>query len=250
MKSQAIAADVQSIIGSATTDGNNFYLPPGKMDRDTYTRVNKVLELVGGKWNRSARAHVFQGPANDAVESILLTGEVIDLKKALQAFYTPDSLAAEVVTLAGVQPGMSVLEPSAGIGAIALKAKAAGGHVTCIEIDRGTFDRLVEAGGEGCCMDFLSYNPERQFDRVVMNPPFTGGQDVRHVTHALSLLKPGGRLVSIMSPTWRYRDQRWASDFRELVAAHNGTIAEVPAGAFKGSGTMIQTVIVTLDRAA
>ena len=32
-----------------------------------------------------------------------------------------------------------------------------------------------------------------------MNPPFENGRDIDHVTHALSLLKPGGRLVAIMS---------------------------------------------------
>ena len=244
----AIAPDVLSVIGRATTEGNNFFLPPGQLDRDTYTRVNKVLELVGGKWNRSAQAHVFAVPANDAIESILITGKVVDLKKALQAFYTPAALVAEVVALADIKPGMTVLEPSAGVGSIALVAKAAGGVVTCVEIDRPTFDKLVASGGEGCCVDFLTFAPDISFDRVVMNPPFTGGQDVKHVTHALSLLKPGGRLVSIMSPSWRYRDQRWASDFRDLLAENNGTVSEVPAGAFKESGTMIQTVIVTMDK--
>lgn len=244
----AIAPDVLNIIGRATTDGNNFFLPPGALDRDTYTRVNKVLELVGGKWNRSAKAHVFAGPANDAVESILITGEVIDLKKALQAFYTPVDLANRIVQMAGVTAGMHVLEPSAGGGAIAKAVLATGATVGCIEINPAAVKGLANEGIEAIERDFLTVEPINVFDRVVMNPPFTGGQDVKHVTHALSFLKPGGRLVSIMSPTWRYRDQRWAGEFRDLLAAHNGTVTEVPAGAFKESGTMIQTVIVTMDK--
>lgn len=37
-------------------------------------------------------------------------------------------------------------------------------------------------------------------DSVVMNPPFTRAADVAHVRHALTLLAPGGRLVSVVAP--------------------------------------------------
>ena len=36
------------------------------------------------------------------------------------------------------------------------------------------------------------------FDRIVMNPPFSRDQDARHVNHAFSFLKPGGKLVAIV----------------------------------------------------
>ncbi len=48
------------------------------------------------------------------------------------------------------------------------------------------------------CADFLQLNGDMgAFDRVVMNPPFENGADIKHIQHALGMLKPGGRLVAI-----------------------------------------------------
>lgn len=248
MADHSISPEVRAVLARSRTDNRNLYLPDEQLDRATYTKVAKALELAGGKWSRSARAHVFAGSAGDALESLLLTGKVVDLKKKLQAFYTPAEVAAFVISLADIRPGMSVLEPSAGEGALALPAKAAGAAVMCVELDRPTFDRLAAAGGEGVCMDFLSFDADVQFDRVVMNPPFTGGQDVAHVTHAFRKLKPGGRLVSVMSPSWQTRAVRWAEDFRALVKDAGGAVHQLPAGSFKSSGTSVDTVVVVLDR--
>jgi len=30
-----------------------------------------------------------------------------------------------------------------------------------------------------------------------MNPPFENGADIKHIQHAMKMLKPGGRLVAI-----------------------------------------------------
>jgi hypothetical protein len=34
----------------------------GQLDRPTYVAVNKILDLMGGKWNRGAKAHVSPEP--------------------------------------------------------------------------------------------------------------------------------------------------------------------------------------------
>jgi 16S rRNA G1207 methylase RsmC len=85
------------------------------------------------------------------------------------------------------------------------------------------------------------------FDRIVMNPPFADQQDIRHVRHALGFLKPGGRLVAIMSAGVTFREDRLAREFRALVEDRGGTIEELPADAFKASGTGVLAVLVTID---
>ena len=50
--------------------------------------------------------------------------------------------------------------------------------------------------------DFL--NPSEwatafKYDRIIANPPFTKNQDIDHVMQMWNFLKPGGRIVSIMS---------------------------------------------------
>ena len=74
-----------------------------------------------------------------------------------------------------------------------------------------------------------------------MNPPFTKNQDVKHVAHALKFLADGGVLTSIMgSNTTR-------KQFTDLIAGREYEITDVPAGAFKESGTSIATIILRID---
>ena len=54
-----IPENVLNVLGECRADGNLLYLPSVQLDRKTYTEVNKVLENMGGKWNRKAKAHVF-----------------------------------------------------------------------------------------------------------------------------------------------------------------------------------------------
>jgi 16S rRNA G1207 methylase RsmC len=93
--------------------------------------------------------------------------------------------------------------------------------------------------------DFLHCNGDLgKFDRVVMNPPFADQADIDHVTHALSFLKPGGKLVAIMSAGASFRQDRKASKFQELIEGLGGTMNELPEDSFKQSGTNVRTVLV------
>lgn len=67
------------------------------------------------------------------------------------------------------------------------------------------------------------------------------------MTHALGFLRPGGRLVSVMSAGVKYRQDAKTRAFRELVEQHSGTIEDLPEDAFRESGTSVRTVVVTMD---
>lgn len=94
--------------------------------------------------------------------------------------------------------------------------------------------------------DFLAQSPQPQYDRVIMNPPFEKQADIKHVLHAHKFLKPGGRLVSVMAASVLFRTNRLTVEFREFIQAKGGWIQELPEGSFKTSGTMVNTVIVTI----
>lgn len=165
-------------------------------------------------------------------------------------FETPAAVGTRALDELRMRPGMSVLEPSAGRGALACLARKAGGNVTCVEIQPSnaahlrnlSFPRVAER-------DFLHLDPAvlGQFDRILMNPPFDRGRDVDHVTHALKFLKPGGRLVSIMAAGVEYRTDRKTIDFRAAVERFKGEIRDLPFGSFAESGTNVNTVIVTMN---
>ncbi|WP_313195207.1 N-6 DNA methylase [Shinella zoogloeoides] len=251
-----IATNVLRILGAAVVEGSKVSLV-GQLDRKLYVEADKVLQAAGGKWNRSAKAHIFEGDAAEALEPILLTGEYSRTKQDFGQFDTPQPLACDVVERAGIRPQMRVLEPSAGLGNIAVEAIAAGGCVHTIEIDAARCARLaLRVAGldsmpaaslcSGQQADFLDIQPDASYDRVVMNPPFAGQDDIRHVMHAFGFLKPNGRLVAIMSAGVLFRTNKLTAVFRDLVADNGGAIEPLPEGSFRSSGTTVNTCIVTL----
>jgi 16S rRNA G1207 methylase RsmC len=80
------------------------------------------------------------------------------------------------------------------------------------------------------------------FDRIVMNPTFANGDDIKHIVHALKMLKPGGRLVAICANGRRQNDK-----LRPLVEARCGIWEELSSDTFIGAGTSVRTVLLMLD---
>lgn len=238
---------VLEVLSRADTNGNALTLI-GQLDRAMYTKVNKVLEAAGGKWDRKAKAHLFDKEASERVDEIILTGEVEVPKDEFNYFPSPPAVVARLMELAGVCTWMEVLEPSAGRGAIALECAKTGASVDCCELMRENYLALCENTKIRHVkqIDFLTLEPEASYDRVVMNPPFAKQQDIKHVQHALKFLRPGGLLVSVMASSVTFRDNKLTQDFRDLIRERGGDIEALPEGAFKSSGTGVRTVIVTI----
>ena len=256
-----ISDEVLNVLGNYTFDGPRLMLP-AQLDRKLYVAVNAVLEANGGKWNRSAKAHVFPGEsAEDAIEQALATGEFRRVKQELGQFDTPEALADRVVELADIKPGMLIFEPSAGIGnlveAIMLKT-GTGAGIFANEIDPKRMEECrtrnwkAFGGGGLSNNDFLKMpvppvEENLHFDRVVMNPPFAKQADIDHVLHAMRFVRAGGRLVAIMSASVRFRTNAKTVAFRELMDSMGAHWEDVPEGAFKESGTAVNAVIMAVD---
>ncbi|MBB5132761.1 protein-L-isoaspartate O-methyltransferase [Thermocatellispora tengchongensis] len=167
-----------------------------------------------------------------------------------EAFVSPPAVVDKLMELADIQPGMAVLEPSAGTGNIAAAAVERGAVVDCVEIEHSLANLLVErVPGVNCVrrQDFLDLEQVEQeaYDRIVMNPPFSGGKDIAHVTHALRFLKPGGRLVAVMGSSVIFQQTKVAERFRALVEEHGGEFEPLPAGSF-APATDANTVVVVI----
>lgn len=250
-----VSNEVLNVLAAAEFTGQRLVLT-GQLDRKLYTSTNAVLEAAGGKWDKKTKAHLFPMDAADAMEQIILTGEVDYAKspKSVAQIYgffpTPEQVVSRLMMLADIRPRMRVLEPSAGLGAIAYPCAAAGALVDCYEIQQGNAAMLAMTAphdlGHTKVADFLQIEPRAEYDRVVMNPPFAKQADVKHVLHALKFLKPDGLLVSVMSSGVTFRDDKLTQSFRDLVRARAGDIEALEDGAFKSSGTMVRTVIVTI----
>lgn len=239
---------VLSILSTAQVAGNQVVLV-GQLERKLYEKTNKVLEAAGGKWVRKARAHVFDCEAASRIDQILVTGEVAVPKDEFNFFPTPANIVAKLIELADIEPGMRVLEPEAGQGAIALACADIGALVDCVELMEQNFAKLqaMERFASVRNMDFLQLQPTPIYDRIVMNPPFLKQADIHHVNHALEFLHPdGGLLVSVMSAGVTFRMNNLSTSFRQLVAKRGGRIECLPEDAFKSSGTSVNTVVVSI----
>jgi len=238
-----ITNDVLQVLSAGSATGKQYFLPPGQLDRAMYMSVNKVLEAAGGKWNRSAKAHVFDTDAEDRIDQIILTGEVDVPKDEFEFFPTPLNVANRVRELAGIHTGMTVLEPSAGRGALIEGIE--GCKIDCVEKMAENAEYLRQHFKAVVIQaDFMEIKPEAKYDAVLMNPPFSKRQDIKHVNHAKHFLKDGGTLVAVMSVGVLFRQDKLTKEFRESVS----TIESLPNGAFKESGTMVNTVIVTYKK--
>ncbi len=245
-----IPTAVLEVLDRAQTDGPRLILT-GTLDRKLYLDTAKVLEAAGGKWNRRERAHLFDGDAADAIEPVILTGEITSKRQQFGYFPTPNPIVQQLLNHAAIEPGMRVLEPSAGRGAIALAAVSAGATVDCVEIQPDHADAIRDAHHPDVTVlvaDFLTTSPQPVYDRVVMNPPFARQADIAHVNHAWTALKPGGRLVAVMSAGVTFRQTAVAVAFRSRLEALGGELHPLPDGAFKESGTGVNTVIAVLPR--
>lgn len=236
-------------LSQATTEGNIVKLA-GQLSRDQYNQVSKVLNDLGGRWNRAKGGHIFSEDPIDILDMVINTGSYSKPDK-FGFFPTPPELAQFVIELANLRGGMTVLEPSAGDGKLAEKIVVivGKGNLACVELQQKNVEVLKGKGFNVRQDDFTQIAPVPSFDRVVMNPPFERMQDIKHVLHAWQFLKPGGRLVSIMASSFTFRSNKLAEDFRAFVEKY-GEVIENPAGSFKDSGTAVNTVTVVLDKPA
>lgn len=243
-----ITPEITEILKRGSFEGNVFKLPPGQLDRKTYESVNRVLLEGGGKWNRSFGGHVFKKDPREILGVALDSGSIVSTKKITQAFFTPPQVVEEMLSLAWIQSGNTVLEPSAGIGNIAIPAANLGADVTCVEIDSDSLDQLrTNQGLRVIAGDFLEMKFQ-QFDAVLMNPPFTKDQDIKHVLHAWKFVKPGGLLIAITSLGWTFGETKIKRSFAEFVDTHCEARINLDPGTFKESGTNVATILIKLQK--
>ncbi|MFM4984812.1 LPD38 domain-containing protein [Aeromonas veronii] len=165
-------------------------------------------------------------------------------------FPTPEEYAADLVDRLGIEPGMVVLEPSAGHGMLAEAARDAGATVEAVELAGDLRDILQEKGFSLVGNDFMETTPSQRYDAVIMNPPFSNDMDIDHVRHAFAHLKPGGRLAAIVSSMAGQRSNKKNKAFREWLDDLGASEEMMPEGAFKDSlnPTSVRTKIITIEK--
>ena len=207
------------------------------------------------------------GAAGDIATAKLLASRLLtetrrsEQQIRLQQFSTPLPFAALVVRAAAIRKGETVLEPSAGTGALAAFAARAGATLVLNEIDpfrqsllRAVFGGEV-TGHDGEHIDDLLQTPVLP-DVVVMNPPFASSVDrsrdkhiaAKHLVSAAKRLAPGGRLVAIM-PMGFTPERDAAHWVRASAIARPRLALTIPGHVYRKLGTTVETQLMVFDKA-
>lgn len=168
-------------------------------------------------------------------------------------FQTPRVIAARMADLIreriGDRTGARILEPSVGLGRLwepfSGEADAMRQAWQMVE-DSGecvrAFEKMLKRAGIVRHRDFLDTTADDlggRFDAVIMNPPFKQGRDVKHIEHALEMVRPGGRLVALCYNGTRQNEKlRPIADVWEVL----------PEKSFREEGTAASVAMLMIDK--
>jgi hypothetical protein len=171
-------------------------------------------------------------------------------------FATPEPVGWFMTQLADARTGDSMLEPSAGHGAIARFFRD-DAKTTAIEPSGELSSRLAMVfDGDVKRMDFEDLDIHNKYHTIVMNPPFgVGGKvAIEHLDKATKHLPMNGRVVALIPEggtadkrfdKWLYGDDKGAKGVEGLYLAAN---ISLPTCTFERAGTQVKTRIVVIDR--
>lgn len=184
--------------------------------------------------------------------------------QSFQQFSTPIPLGFAAVTAAAITPADRVLEPSAGIGLLAILAEIAGGALLVNELAEARAGLLSSLFPALSVTRFDAAQIDDHLDPclvptvVLMNPPFSVMAHVegrmadaafRHVASALARLAPGGRLVTITGASFAPDNPAWTASWTRLQERGRVTFsAAIDGSVYAKQGTTVPTRLTVIDK--
>lgn len=172
-------------------------------------------------------------------------------REGVDYFPTPEPLGYKMMEWANMGEGDTVMEPSAGHGAIARYAPK-GNQMVAIEPSQSLFAKLqLKAGGLGrkfVNTIFENYDISNKHDVVVMNPPFgtAGATAIAHLGKAFKHLEEGGRVVALIPRgSTDKKFEKWINGEKTAVMRAE---VELPDIVFKQAGTKVVCRVVVVDK--
>ncbi len=243
--------NVEDILKHCTLEDSVLKLPKVQFNKKSYAEAKKWIEEAGGSW-QSGKIQGFTFPFNpERVFSILKEGKRCNLQQEYQFFETPPQLADWLVMLAGgIHENDTVLEPSAGRGALIKAIHRACPSVTveCYELIPENREFLHSLDNVIILDEDFTKDSVGSYTKIIANPPFSGNQDIEHVRIMYKLLEKGGTLAAITSSHWKIASEKKCVDFRNWLEEVHGEVFEIGAGEFKESGTSISTMAVVIRK--
>lgn len=243
-------AYVEAFEESQEGDGWKKYLPGSKTE-GTGGKANDYRQEKATDFDRAKAVYFGKQKKNSRTKS----------QEGHDYFATPEPIGYKMVQWLQSKPGQSLLEPSAGDGAIA-RWMPDNTYNTVVEPSRDLTPKLMRnvAGAKVVESTFENFDLHNKFDGIAMNPPFGhGGKTaVEHVAKAYQHLKDGGRLIAIIpdGPACQKHFDKWFYGDPEAKRKADRGIADgvlmadihLPSVTFDRAGTNVNTHMVVIDK--
>lgn len=243
-------AYVEAFEESQEGDGWKKYLPGSKTE-GTGGKANDYRQEKATDFDRAKAVYFGKQKKNSRTKS----------QEGHDYFATPEPIGYKMVQWLQSKPGQSLLEPSAGDGAIA-RWMPDNTYNTVVEPSRDLTPKLMcnVAGAKVVESTFENFDLHNKFDGIAMNPPFGhGGKTaVEHVAKAYQHLKDGGRLIAIIpdGPAGQKHFDKWFYGDPEAKRKADRGIADgvlmadihLPSVTFDRAGTNVNTHMVVIDK--
>lgn len=249
-------AYVEAFEESQEGDGWKKYLPGSKTE-GTGGKANDYRQEQATDFDRAKAVYFGKQKKNSRTKS----------QEGHDYFATPEPIGYKMVQWLQAKPGQSLLEPSAGDGAIA-RWMPDNTYNTVVEPSRDLTPKLMRNVARAKVVEstFENFDLHNKFDGIAMNPPFGKGKDrggklaMEHVAKAYKHLKDGGRLIAIIpdGPACQKRFDKWFYGDPEAKRKEDRGIADgvlmadihLPSVTFEREGTNVNTRMVVIDKYA
>ena len=151
-----------------------------------------------------------------------------DMNDYKEFYPTPEELVNKMLDGVNLNYVKTVLEPSAGKGDIVQGLKSHAKYqnldIDCVEINKDLRNCLKGAGYRVVGDDFLTYTTMKQYDLIVMNPPFSNGD--AHLLKALKMQQRyGGAVVALVNAeTIRNPYTNLRKELVQMIENADGTV--------------------------
>lgn len=166
--------------------------------KEINSEIKDIFKQIG-LHDENQKEYIFKYDVRPIISSIIRTGHMPNYK-SYQFYPTPqsivDHLEQAVKDNENYDSNTTLLEPSAGIGNIADAFKDA--KISCIEICNLNKEILNVKNHNVISTDFLKTKPDKLYDFVVMNPPYSEGRLKLHVEHALKFINDTGKIYAVV----------------------------------------------------
>lgn len=184
-------------------------------------------------------------------------------REGIDYYPTPEPIGYKMVEFADIKSGDSVLEPSAGHGAIArffpedtknVAIEPSSELANTIRLRFNKNGRVIES-------TFENYDVHNKFNEIVMNPPYgtAAKTAMEHLEKAFNHLRDGGRIVALLPAgnSMGKRLDKWlngvpnAKTKAEREGEKRAVIMkkiELPSVTFERAGTRVVTDIYIIDK--